>query len=722
MPPLSASAPDLTANMPAGNRHVERITASVYAFEWVILLVVLSYIGLRALPRAWNHLNTDFPNYYVTARLFREGYSARRVYEWVWLQRQKDRMGILPSEQPVVGFVPHTPFSAFLLWPLTYWPPLAAKHIWIICNLLLFVAVGVFLRSLTRLAWRRLALLMGLCYPALRNLEYGQYYIVILLLLTAALYLYVRDRRFASGLLVGFAAGLKIFPAFFLLYFLRKRDLRAATGLAVGALATIGISVWAFGLELHRTYLLQVLPWAMRGDAMDPYALSPNSISALLHKLFIFESQWNPCPVVHAPAFYALLHPLLQLLVLAPAIYLTSPTDRSDDRLQLEWSTFLVALLTVSTLPASYHFTLLILPIAVLAALFLRKQNYGGLTLLGILYVGIGFPAWPHPAADGWRALMGVPRLYLLLLLCGVCYLCLSQKVSATSGLRTDRKIWTAAFAAMLVIQVASTLRHQRGIFDQDHDRVALPAEVLSASTPLPRGEGLDFIAMTAQGYYLGVADTKGVHLARSTADQLSHAVAGDDVWVEEARQRSDIVRLRANGDEKTVLANAESPVVSYDGKWLAYFRDVRGTDALWLRALSDESRPDTQLTPGAFDVDGMTFLPDGSLIFAAEQAGHDTELYHVKPGESIRSLHLSAARYPAASGDGQWLAYSRLDRGVWNLWLQNLASGQTRRITSADCNDISPAWLPDSKTLVYASDCGRALWFTALIRRRVLP
>jgi Tol biopolymer transport system component len=27
----------------------------------------------------------------------------------------------------------------------------------------------------------------------------------------------------------------------------------------------------------------------------------------------------------------------------------------------------------------------------------------------------------------------------------------------------------------------------------------------------------------------------------------------------------------------------------------------------------------------------------------------------------------------------------------------------------------ISPAWSPDSKTLVYASDCERALWFTAL-------
>jgi hypothetical protein len=227
----------------------------------------------------------------------------------------------------------------------------------------------------------------------------------------------------------------------------------------------------------------------MRGDAMDPYALSPNSFSALLHKLFIFEPQWNPHPVLHAPALFAILHPLMQLLILAPAIYLTSPSDRNAPRLQLEWSAFLVALLTISTLPASYHFTLLILPIAVLSASFLRERNYAGLALLLTLYVGIGFPAWPHPAFDGWGALSAVPRLYLLLLLCGVCYFCLSHKATAASSLRIDRKLWASAFAAMLAIQMAATLRHQRGIYDHHDGRISLPADVLSASAPVVRGE-----------------------------------------------------------------------------------------------------------------------------------------------------------------------------------------------------------------------------------------
>ena len=102
----------------------------------VCLLGTVAYIGGRALPRAWSHLNTDFPNYYLTARLLHEatapaaytngsGYSARRI-AWVFA-----------SDQPLVGFLPDTPFSALLVWPLTSLPPLAAKRVWIILNLIL---------------------------------------------------------------------------------------------------------------------------------------------------------------------------------------------------------------------------------------------------------------------------------------------------------------------------------------------------------------------------------------------------------------------------------------------------------------------------------------------------------------------------------------------------------------------------------------------------------
>ncbi len=332
------------------------------------------YFGGRSLPRAWQRLNTDFPNYYVTARLLKEGYRTDRAYEWIWLQRQKDHFGIKASEQPIVGFVPHTPFSALVMWPLTYWKPLAAKHIWIVVNLALLIAVGALLQSMTALGARRIALLMALNYPLHRNLEYGQYYIVLLLIVTLGLWLYLRDKRTAAGIAMGIGFGLKIFPALFLLYFARKKDFRATVGLAAGGAATLVASLWAYGSMLHLTYLSQVLPWALRGDAMDPYNLSASSLSSLLHKLFLLEPGWNPHPAFHSPTLFAVLHPLLQVAIFAPAILLTRPKVRTSQQLQLEWGSFLLALLAISYL-ASPLITLhahSFLPVAVMAAALLQ--------------------------------------------------------------------------------------------------------------------------------------------------------------------------------------------------------------------------------------------------------------------------------------------------------------------------------------------------------------
>jgi hypothetical protein len=701
--------------------HVVPLASSVRILEWMVLLAALAFAAGRVLPRAWRHLNTDFPNYYVTARLLREGYSTAHMYEWIWLQRQKDRMGILSSDQPVVGFVPHTPFSALMVYPLTRWPPLLAKRIWIIANLMLVVVVAGLLRSLTGLEWRHIALLTALNYPLLRNFEYGQYYVVILALLTMALWLYVRQRRFAAGLLVGVAAGLKIFPVFFAFYFARKHDLRGVLGLAVGALAAALASVTAFGLEVHRVYFMQVLPWALRGEAMNPYAMSPNSLSALLHKLFIFEPQWNPHPAVFAPALYAVLHAFAQIVVFAPAILLAVPRNYSPVRLQQEWSLVLLALLGISTLPASYHFTLLILPVTIFAAAFLRERKYKELFLLVLLYLGIGFPAWPTALSDGWWALAAVPRLYLVLLLCCLAGFTLWES-SELADLRPSCRTWVAVFALLIAAQIGNTLHHQHGIYDRYRCRIAMPAAVLSAVQPAVDGSEVAFIAMKNDGYRLAQIDRAGVHVHGSAVDGLSDTAANGAVWTERVGTQSAVWEHVKDGPENLVIKDAESPVVSPDGRWLAYLRTDRAKGTLWLHSLFNLSPADMALTSAEYDVNEMTFLADGSLIFSAALNGHPSALYRISRNRAIGVVQLSEARYLAASADGHWLAYSRLDHGVWNLWLRNLRNGATQRLTEADCNDTFPAWEADSKALIYSSDCGRALWFAALNRIQIQP
>src|SRR5215467_20093 len=76
--------------------------------EWLVLAILVAQFCVRTLPAAWRTLNTDFPNYYVTASLVREHFDTSRVYEWIWFARQKDYRAI---DQRIAGMVPLTVFS-----------------------------------------------------------------------------------------------------------------------------------------------------------------------------------------------------------------------------------------------------------------------------------------------------------------------------------------------------------------------------------------------------------------------------------------------------------------------------------------------------------------------------------------------------------------------------------------------------------------------------------
>ena len=143
----AASTPQLPD--PVSGRRPGRSLAAklLITAEWLALLAGISYLCVRTLPRAWQKLDTDFPNYYLTARLLHGRYDTDRIYEWIWMQRQKDHIKMEKADQAVVAFVSLTSFSALLAWPLTAWAPLPAKHIWIAFNLALLVPVGFFIKK-----------------------------------------------------------------------------------------------------------------------------------------------------------------------------------------------------------------------------------------------------------------------------------------------------------------------------------------------------------------------------------------------------------------------------------------------------------------------------------------------------------------------------------------------------------------------------------------------
>ena len=685
------------------------------------------------MPRAWRPLNTDFPNYYMAARLVHEHYDTSRMYEWTWLQREKDHLGV---DRRVVGLLPITPFSTLAVWPIAELKPLTAKHVWIVFNLLLLIPLAWMLRRMTGLSYSRIVLVYALSFPLYRNLEYGQFYILLLTLIVAACWCWLRGWQVAAGALVVVAAGCKVFPLLLLVWFLRRRQWRALWSAAVTGVACVGLSIAAYGVAANRTWLREILPWVTRGEGLGTFITGWASISEVLHGLLLTEPQWNLHPWHESLMAYSVLESLLPMIVLAPAILLIQRKDVGRERVLMEWSALTTAALAVSTIPASYNFVLVVFPVCVLAGMLLERKQYGWLAGLAIAFLGIGYPL-PIPAwVPGLAVLLWIPRLWLMLaMLAGIYVWLWREEAKSEAGdcvARRDweRYAWAAVMAASVIVSAVTTLHVERAQRTEYAYRLPMLQRAFSFGEPQATRTGVRYTAYGFDGFRLATQDAGGVATglaidppADPSGDDLSFANGDGHVWVEEAGKGGSRI-VDVSGTSPVVVNDAQEPAVSADGKELAFVRDERGRGRLMVRAL--DGGAEKALTPPEMNVYEAAFRSQDEYAFAAAEGTGWPHVYVVEHarGEAARgsSMQIVDARFPAISPDGRWLAYSHMQNGVWNLWLMDLATGAGRRIGDVPCNEIEPSWESDSKTLLYGTDCGRSVWFTAVARRRVLP
>lgn len=686
--------------------------------ERVALLIAVAFLGLHTLPRAWTKLNTDFPNYYLMARLAHEGYDTSRVYEWIWLQREKDHRSL---DIPAVGMVPLTPFSTLVMWPLATVPALGAKHVWIIANLALLAPLCWFIHSLTGLSYRRIALVVAFSFPLQRNLLFGQYYVLLLVLIVAACWCYVKEHYVLSGALIAVAAACKIFPVLLVVLFLQRRNWRAVASFAVTGIGTAALSIAVFGWSVNRTYLHQILPWALHGEAMEPYIPSA-SISSILHYLLLAEPQWNPHPWHNSPLLYALLQPALQMLLLAPAILLIRRNDRTSEQIILEWIGLLTASLAISTAPASYHFVLMVFPVCVLAALLIGRGTNEWFIALIVAYLGIGFPM-PTPGRPiGPAILLFIPRLFLMVALLVGIYLLLWRN-PRVQGAAPDwsHYAWASFMVLAVLLNVHSTLQREQTVRQEFAYRVPLETQFLLNGDPVGAGSATNYVAGSANGYRLVTAGNT-TRVGLSPDDDLSFSASPRQAFVEKARSGvSEIADLLDPG--KTIVEDGRNPMLSIDGQDLAFVRADHGRGRLMvLQSFQSSHSTEDALTPPSINVYDATFLSQRDFAVSAVEDGRPPQIYLTDRSHHNTPLDLGESRYPALSPDGRWMAFSHQEHGVWNLWIREGQTGATHRVADVPCNQIESSWDVDSKTLIYADDCGRSVWFTAIARRRVIP
>jgi Glycosyltransferase family 87/WD40-like Beta Propeller Repeat len=683
-------------------------------FESALLAALATLLLWKGILPAWRVLNTDFPNYYLVARLLREGYSLDRVYDWIWLQRIKDHWGL---QQSLVGFPGLTPFSALPVLPLTFFSALTAKRIWILLNLAMLAASAELLHRSTALRRRLVWIITLLAFVPLRtSFLYGQMHLSVLFLMVMAYFFYARRRDVACGACIALAAALKVYPIVFFGYLVVKRRWRAALATACAMVLVVLVAEFWMGKEILHVYAFQQLPRSLQGELMDPYNVGFASGASLFHRLFLFEPQLNPSPLINSPSLYSVLYPLWQTAMTVPLLFLLQPSAPSADCNveQVEWAAVLLGLLVLSPIPVSYHFVVMILPVTLLLNSLLSKGTTKLAAVAVFLYVSVSLVGVVRiPMLSSARFWL-ISSLFLISL--GWLWHLRAQSVVRPSW--RDLAIAASLGSCGLVLGVAGYQHHFAHRDAQMSNRLSLQSSSYLATNPARTTHDILFLGMMPEAYQ--VLNQKDEVVARLTAgaapvDQLSFTVApGDSILVEVADASGS--RIVSSLGAATLADDAESPALSLDGRTLAYIREVKGRGILRASALSSPDR-DLQLTDKAYDVRQASFLDSGRLLFAAKHDGH-TGLFTVSAGQQPASFFSAPGDIGAfaVSPDKKLIAFTVLVRDRWQLGFLDTQSSRVTILTANDCNAYRPSW-SSANEILYATDCGRGLGLTALAR-----
>jgi hypothetical protein len=633
--------------------------------------------------KGWTRVETDFPNYYTAAVLARNHQPVQRFYDWRWFQRQMNYAG---TERQLGGYIPQTPLTMLPLLPVSGLPPQAAKQVWLAFNVILLGIAAALISRLTRISAGVVLLIAFLGYASLEsNFVLGQYYVFLLFLLTIGVWSLTRGHAFSGGLVFGAICILKLYTAPFLLYFVWKRQWRALLGMLTACVALGLVSIAWLGWDANVYYVTAVFPRASENAILDPYNPGTGTLTNLLRRTFIIETELNPHPLFQLPFAFFLLQPLLTLTILTLPL-LAVARDKTIAKKEVAW--FLVAILLASPNTASYVFIVLLLPVAMLLEGAARKWACA----VVVTYVLVCLPLRP---VSSWM----FPKVWLLFTLYFI--------AGGEYWRNLSRRAVGVAMAAIVAISLLSAQAHQRA-YDREPPRMYHPVEFqvgsIYASSPAISDAGIVFESMSAGGYVLNRNLAFEGHAFHPTVPLSGSPIVFELV----AHGHSNIVSFDPKTKALELLtpdvADAQSPAISADGNRLAYVSGGR----LFVRGEGE------LVTPGS--VEDAAWFPAGDhLAFSVKGVICDSRgmrsLASAVPGEHSE---------PAISPDGRRLALTVSQRGARHIWIENLVTKAAREITGGSCNSYEPAWDLDSKGVVFASDCDRGLGLPRLYRARL--
>ncbi|MGB0886687.1 MAG: glycosyltransferase family 87 protein [Vicingaceae bacterium] len=334
---------------------------------WIFLFI--SFVFIKGIVPAWQEERSDFSNYYTSSVLLLKGEAISNFYNNDWFYKQAINEGLKDGAK----FAPFPPATAFLYLPLTIFPPLQAKRVWLFCNLLFLSLLIYQLKSISTLNWLETLFIVSLfMFPIASNIRLGQCYLFFTVILLVFLQKINAKKYTFAGFLLGLVASLKYFPIVYFLYnFKNKR--KTIIGI-ISSVALISLLPIIINDTSSYNAFINVFFNHLNGNlsGQGQFSFNFQSVDALMSNLFIYDKQLNPNAVFNLPYLKTIFKSIFTLTVLFFAIKVYKNSTHQTKNIAIGASIIGASLLIPAS--AAYHLLLLI-PSSFLILNFLKKRN-----------------------------------------------------------------------------------------------------------------------------------------------------------------------------------------------------------------------------------------------------------------------------------------------------------------------------------------------------------
>lgn len=335
----------------------------------LVLVLVLAVVAVLKAPEFMgafqppDHLPGDFIQDWITARNVRDG---APPYEPI-AEALKRHPNVSFTPDNLLAGNAHPPATIPLALPFAWLAYPDARLAWNVVTFALFVgAVALVLRELgVRKADRPVLYAVPLavvCAPLLFQLALANYNCLLAALLAGAWVADRRDKQWLAGGCVGFAAALKLFPAFLAVYFIAARRWKALAGMVLAFLLLNGVALAIVGVEPFRVYARDVAPAVSRDNESSWMNVSA---TGFWMRLFAPTESHHIEPLAASPTAGRALAIASQVLIAALAFHAARRRDTITAR-DRGFAVATAGMLLASPITWPSSFLLLLVPIGLL--------------------------------------------------------------------------------------------------------------------------------------------------------------------------------------------------------------------------------------------------------------------------------------------------------------------------------------------------------------------